>query len=1364
MSVSLHGKVIHYDQIKDIPNRNSFLDKKIYDEISQNIKSGKPLLFMPNYIYEDNFQDKKYEKAVYKLVLFGVLLDGRRATIVISGIIPYFDILINKDDCNDNNENEHASELFESMKSQPDISPEKFEIVRGKHFKSFQTERSTFVRCYFNKLKTRNAAIKYIRSKRYYTANDDLSCYYRVVCRNYLTTFSSWVTISDYNIRTYGSSEYCVGIKGNVFDVNIKNYKTLEQDVTTDVKLSKDNTMTCCWDIETYSPDGQLPKPEFPDHRMFMIGITYQWYHSNTQILRVCLIDHPCDARPDYLTIICDSEKHLIKAFGKLTYKLKPELIMGFNDSDYDWPWLINRAQRYPKTLSFLADCFDNLSRREQHTDDNVMKYFKSEKIKLEADTYANGSTLVLAGYMNIDVRTVFRQIYPVSEKSNLNYYLGLNNISGKKDMPYQDMFKSYGQMTDAAHMLTKLREAIFPESDEICKIINEYACEYDYKCLLDKMAEIADYCVIDAQRCHELMKMRSVLMDRREVAKLSYTSVFDALYRANGMKVRNLVIARGQQVGIKFSNITNTNFIDGGKYPGAYVFPPVKGLVVSKLTMQERINLSNTEKYKEWSSVSEQELESYSDIIDKYGTHMTHEQVAKLHNVRKCFVDFVIEDIGRPITGLDFSSLYPSLIMAYNLSPEYIITNKLEAKQAHEAGHILYKIKFPYNNKIVRGWSIRHENKTDPKHTDFKFGIYPLILKELFDTRKQMKTELHRWESDKEKLEMLDQSEFIKPHIQEQYDKVSFNYNYINSKQNALKVFMNTFYGESGNKLSPFFVLQLAGAITTAGQYNIKLVQKYVESKKCKVMYGDTDSLYISIPEHYFCDIDKKYYTNKINKLDYWTGMVNITFDIIKIINVEVNNLLLNDNGTPFLKMAYEEALYPVAFLAKKKYYGIPHVSIPNFQPKKLFIRGIEVKKRGKSDLLKKICMHILEKSVSIHNLYTLIQLVEQSIDYIYKNKWDFKDFVMTDVFKPTKQNIKVHTFVNRMIAIGIKIKPYERFEYVIVQKNPYEYDHRGRKSNIQTGAKMELATYATDNNMSIDLDYYMKGSINGQLARLITYSDLFHVEPVSYESDDIQESEEKIYVNSCKYIESYCEKYYSKYESNSKTNQAVFKLANAAIVKKLHDIYPIETTILGSCYDVDNLEEWLLNKAEKRIIKETKNYGECYVKNALINLNTTQKKIKLADLQRVYFTNKSRNLLNTREKSHKVRQTLLCRLIRDNITILIKLLNQQTRIIINVSDIVKNTLKVDTIPNINISSEYVDAEIKILTTDVEMKTSLTKLKYIYINLLSSYNFIYKTRSIVGYLKTNRTHKIGLINPPSDKDHIKNSIDILCI
>ena len=73
----------------------------------------------------------------------------------------------------------------------------------------------------------------------------------------------------------------------------------------------------------------------------------------------------------------------------------------------------------------------------------------------------------------------------------------------------------------------------------------------------------------------------------------------------------------------------------------------------------------------------------------------------------------------------------------------------------------------------------------------------------------------------------------------------------------------------------------------------------------------------------------------------------MGISMEAMSELRGKVNDFLRKDNGSPYLKMAYEKVLFLVVFTGKKKYYGIPHTSKPNFN-NKLFIRGVEIVKRG--------------------------------------------------------------------------------------------------------------------------------------------------------------------------------------------------------------------------------------------------------------------------------------------------------------------------------------------------------------------------------------------------------------------------------
>ena len=1384
---NLHGKVIGYSDIKNLPKRDDFLDKKIYQKIDDDIKLCKPLMFMPNHVFETNISLKKYEKSSYAIALTGVLVDGRKKTIILSGILPYFEVML-PIGCDTEEMRKTLLDKLSCLSitkrdntEQKIAPPVSHSIFKAKKFLGYEEEKRTFIRFEYNKLFDRKEAINWILTNTWArkigldTTSDDKSCYYRVVCRDYLTTFTSWVEISYYDkkkLQTFSNT---------VLVVNIKNYKKYEGDITQDPILKKDLSMTACWDIETFSPDGELPEPQYPDHKMFMIGATFQWYHSDDQILRVCIVDYPCEPKENYLTIVCGCEKNIIRAFILLLNKMKPEFILGFNDSDYDWRWLIERIKTYDLLEYSIKKLNINKPWDDKLTFANCLRLIKKSEIKLEADSRAYGTTIECNGYINIDVRTIFRQLYPTAEKTSLNYFLSKNKLGGKIDMPYQEMFRIYKAMGKIIE-----DNKIDVNMTNLDKLSNNE----EYINLRKRMGSVAEYCVIDSQRCHELMKIRSVIMDRREVSNMAYTSMYDAIYRANGMKVRNLVIAKGKKCGIRFSNIRKGGEIVDAKYPGAYVFPPKKGLVVSKLSLKERCE-SKLPEHAIWKNITDDEKNKIYDIIEEHGATIPD---AEKFGFDKHVTDFLKEPTGRPITGLDFSSLYPSLMMAYNLSPEYIIMDKKKAREADSKGHNLHRIDFPFNGGRVKAWSIRHDNKLEFGKPDFKFGVYPMILKELFDKRKEMKKILHKYESEKEDIENPEKKRLITEKDKEYYEDVCFNFNYIDSKQKALKVFMNTFYGEAGNKISPFFILPLAGAITTAGQNNIHMVQDYIVSVGCNIFYGDTDSIYSAMPEKYFTEMDKKYYTEKINKLDYWTKQVDKTFEVVEVINKEVNNMLIADNGTMFLKMAYEEALFPVAFLAKKKYYGIPHISVANFQPKSLFIRGLEVKKRGVSTILRKVCESIMWDSVKSENIYTLLQLVENKIDEIYKTKWSHSDFIMTAIYKPKKQNVKVKTFAERMIKENVGIEEHERFNYVIIKKNPYKYDYRGRKVELKVGEKMEYADRAEKLEMPIDLDYYMSNGINGQLARLVTYHNMFQIETDGSSEDEIKANELKIYENAKKYISKYCENYLEKYPSKGSIYQKIYRKSSNAVMNVLKKKCPTELiNVFKASYDIDEFDIWIFEKAEKIGSKSSDKYGEIYVEERLNNEKFYNKaigkkenrNILVKEMQFVYFSPMNENNISKlREKIFKESERILKQQLSDNIIVIKNLLCKNIDVINNVSNVIKRITNIDNlynksgdivpsfenVPNIkrideNKINEIAKCEANNILENKEMCDAIDKLKEVYTNMICNYKFIYNTRSIIKYLKQIRDRKNGKPSYPNDKltkNIINNSIQFV--
>lgn len=636
----LHGKVIDHSQISSLPKRINFLNKKEVRKINTLISDGKTLLFQPASICEQDLPEivsdscdnndvnsfTQYSKWYYKLILFGVFPDGRSATVVIEGIDPYIYVRIPSKYKTVTKRYKFKAKAEEMMRKDrggfgnKKIDFEFIEMVKKKEFMGFN-KSAYYLKITFSKASTsnsfRNRAIKLFNKNNLKTATDDISGYYKIPIRDRRLTISSWIELKKYSVIK--KSKY---FKDKiVYVVDIKNIKSCdEKTIHSNQSLARDKTMIMGWDIECASKSGDLPVPENPDDKMFMICLDFQWYYSKEQILLVNIVDHPIAPDPRFLSIVCHTERNIIKAFAFMFGIMTPEYVVGFNDTCFDWPWVVGRAWKYSKNhyddnqqdisggmkhslIGYMAKKMDRYIHPPGHwyrintfskwlksakkdddypyytgdkikTDYNayissIVSNYKKEKVKIDASTYHYGYFLQYNGYIVFDARTIFRQLYPTAEKTSLNYFLNINNLKSKEDMEFQEMFRIYWRL-----------DSLMKEEDPDKHQLDE---------LKEKMREVAYYCIIDSQRCPELVKRRNVIPDKREVAKLTYSSIYDAFYRANGVKIRNMVFPILQERGYVASNLPQ-NKKDDNKFPGAKVLNPQTGLYTARLTLRERI------------------------------------------------------------------------------------------------------------------------------------------------------------------------------------------------------------------------------------------------------------------------------------------------------------------------------------------------------------------------------------------------------------------------------------------------------------------------------------------------------------------------------------------------------------------------------------------------------------------------------------------------------------------------------------------------------------------------------------------------------------------------------------------------------
>ena len=103
-----------------------------------------------------------------------------------------------------------------------------------------------------------------------------------------------------------------------------------------------------------------------------------------------------------------------------------------------------------------------------------------------------------------------------------------------------------------------------------------------------------------------------------------------------------------------------------------------------------------------------------------------------------------------------------------------------------------------------------------------------------------------------------------------------------------AIKILMNSFYGVMGSFGCRFYHPDLPNAITSTGKWLLLGSKDYLEQKGYKVLYGDTDSLFVKIKETEVAYAD--YYGNEIAKdlNEYWKRELKGNFNVESYLELE--------------------------------------------------------------------------------------------------------------------------------------------------------------------------------------------------------------------------------------------------------------------------------------------------------------------------------------------------------------------------------------------------------------------------------------------------------------------------------------------
>ena len=192
------------------------------------------------------------------------------------------------------------------------------------------------------------------------------------------------------------------------------------------------------------------------------------------------------------------------------------------------------------------------------------------------------------------------------------------------------------------------------------------------------------------------------------------------------------------------------------------------------------------------------------------------------------------------PITGphkwvasFDLNSLYPHLIMQYNMSPETLTDTRIDTNVDKLLASTPMNVPVGLSTS-GNGWC----------YTKDKRGFLPALMEEMYNNRSKFKKQMLKAEQEYEHNK--------DPQLVKDISRLK-------NLQMAMKIALNSAYGAIGNKYFRYYDLRIAEGITISGQLSIRwmanklngFMNKTLKTEdKDYVIAIDTDSIYLTLED----------------------------------------------------------------------------------------------------------------------------------------------------------------------------------------------------------------------------------------------------------------------------------------------------------------------------------------------------------------------------------------------------------------------------------------------------------------------------------------------------------------------------------
>ncbi|KAG0496633.1 hypothetical protein HPP92_001324 [Vanilla planifolia] len=349
------------------------------------------------------------------------------------------------------------------------------------------------------------------------------------------------------------------------------------------------------------------------------------------------------------------------------------------------------------------------------------------------------------------------------------------------------------------------------------------------------------------------------------------------------------------------------------------------------------------------------------------------------------------------PVVVLDFQSLYPSMIIAYNICFSTCLGNVLPAR-----ANVLGVSSYSQDVKVLK--DLREMLLLTPNGVMYvppkvRKGVLPRLLEEILSTRIMVKQAMKKLKPSQQILRRI-----------------------LDARQLALKLIANVTYGYTAAGFSGRMpCAEIADSIVQCGRRTLETAIEFVnhhEQWKAKVIYGDTDSMFVLLKGRSREDAFR--------------------------IGHEIANAITAMNPEPVtLKM--EKVYQPCFLLTKKRYVGYSYESIDQKKPS-FDAKGIETVRRDTCPAVAKTLERTIRLFFENQDLSEVKTYLHRQWRRILSGKVSLKDFVFAKEVRLGTYSSRASSLppaaivAKKAIQIDPRAKPSygERVPYVVVHGEP--------------------------------------------------------------------------------------------------------------------------------------------------------------------------------------------------------------------------------------------------------------------------------------------------------------------------------------